>query len=199
MGPTDPAMLTSHTRAERERLAILLTELTPAQWDADSLCAHWRIRDVAAHLTMPYRTKGLAMVRGMVRAGMNFNRFAEREAREAANAMSGDDLAELLGANADNRWAPPGGGATGALSHDVIHGLDITEPLGLPPAPSERIALVISSASDRQLKYFGVDLTGLRLVANDADVSAGKGPREQAMTAKELLLTITGRRKLSRA
>ena len=31
-----------------------------------------------------------------------------------------------------HRWTPPGGGQMGALTHVVIHGLDITVPLGVP-------------------------------------------------------------------
>jgi hypothetical protein len=35
---------------ERRSLADLLEPLTPDQWSAPSLCAEWRIRDVAAHV-----------------------------------------------------------------------------------------------------------------------------------------------------
>ena len=35
---------------ERADLLALLRELTPAQWDAQSLCTHWRVRDVATHI-----------------------------------------------------------------------------------------------------------------------------------------------------
>jgi hypothetical protein len=88
----------------------------------------------------------------------------------------------------------PGGGAAGALSHDVIHGLDVTEALGLPAAPADRIALALASAGPRQLKYFGVDLNGRRLTATDADVSVGEGAVAEPMTAREILLVVTGRR-----
>lgn len=35
--------------AERTDLADLLATLTPAQWEAPSLCEDWRVRDVVAH------------------------------------------------------------------------------------------------------------------------------------------------------
>ena len=35
---------------ERADLLALLRELTPAQWDAPSLCDSWRVRDVATHI-----------------------------------------------------------------------------------------------------------------------------------------------------
>ena len=103
---------------------------------------------------------------------------------------------DFLRRNIDNPWQPPGGGAAGALSHDVIHGLDVTEPLGLPAASADRIALVLGSVTPRQLRYFGVDLSGQRLTATDADLSVGAGARARPMTAKEVLLTVTGRRPL---
>lgn len=188
--------LISETRTERERLAGLFAELTPEQWDTPSLCDGWRVCEVVAHLTMPFRTKTSGVLAGVARAGFSFTRYADRDARSTARALSADDLVDLLRRNIDHPWQPPGGGRTGALSHDVIHGLDATEPLGLPPAPADRVALVLASTSARQLKYFGVDLGGRRLDATDADVSVGEGPAVWALPAREILLVVTGRRPL---
>ena len=69
---------------------------------------------------------------GLVVAGFSFNRFADRDARSTTRSKSEAELVDLLRRNIDNPWQPPGGGAVGALSHDVIHGLDVTEALGLP-------------------------------------------------------------------
>jgi len=193
---TPTADLVSETRAERERLAGLFGDLTPEQWDAASLCDGWRVREVVAHMTMPFRTKPLKVMGGLVRARFSFNRYADRDARSAAAAMSEAELVGLLRRNIDHPWQPPGGGQAGALSHDVIHGLDVTEPLGLPPAPVERLALVLGSTRPRQLKYFGVDLGGTRLTAADSGVSIGDGPNVVEMTSKEMLLVVTGRRRL---
>lgn len=193
---TPTADLVSETRAERERLAGLFGDLTPEQWDAASLCDGWRVREVVAHMTMPFRTKPLKVMGGLVRARFSFNRYADRDARSAAATMSEAELVGLLRRNIDHPWQPPGGGQAGALSHDVIHGLDVTEPLGLPPAPVERLALVLGSTRPRQLKYFGVDLGGTRLTASDSGVSIGDGPNVVEMTSKEMLLVVTGRRRL---
>lgn len=193
---TPTADLVSETRAERERLAGLFGDLTPEQWDAASLCDGWRVREVVAHMTMPFRTKPLTVMGGLVRARFSFNRYADRDARSAAAAMSEAELVGLLRRNIDHPWQPPGGGQAGALSHDVIHGLDVTEPLGLPSPPTERLALVLGSTRPRQLKYFGVDLGGTRLTAADSGVSIGDGPNVVEMTSKEMLLVVTGRRRL---
>lgn len=179
------------TFAERRRLADLLAALTSDQWAADSLCDGWRVREVVAHMTWPFRSKPLPFLIGMVRSGFKFDRYADRAARRDTSTMTDAELLASLRDNITHPWRPPGGGDTGALSHDVIHGLDFTEPLGLPPAPPDRIALVLASSSRRSLDYFGTKLDR-RYVATDADITLGSG-RDEPMTAREILLTVTGR------
>lgn len=195
MQPQQPDLI-HHTRAERTRLVDILGGLETAQWDADSLCDGWRVREVVAHMTMPFRLSLPGFFAGMVRSRMSFDRFADRDARVATRDSSDADLLALLRANVDHPWTPPGGGKVGALSHDVIHGLDITVPLGLPGPPPSRIALVLASAGPRNLKHFGVELDGARLIATDAEASIGDGASHR-MTAEEVLLVVTGRRALS--
>ena len=114
-----------------------------------------------------------------------FNEMADRVARRDAAAMSPADLAGALRSNIGHPWKPPGGGFTGALAHDLIHGLDITVPLGLDrPVPEERLRLVLpGSLTDRSVKFFGTDLDGIELRAQrhglDARLrhAAGQAPR----------------------
>ncbi len=190
---TDPA---SHVRAERERLAGLLSGLQDEEWDSPSLCRGWRVREVVAHVTMPFRTSLPSLAAGLAAAGFSFNRYADRAARRDAARIPGAELLAVLRANVANPWQPPGGGPAGALSHDTIHGLDITEPLGLPSPPVERVAMVLANATPRSLSYFGVDLAGIQLRGTDADVRIGAGEPVE-MPVKDILLTITGRRPLS--
>lgn len=193
---TEADHLTTETYAERERLVTLLADLDPDQWAAPSLCEGWRVREVVAHLTMPFRTNPPRLLAGLVRSGLSFNRFADRDARAVTATMSDAAILELLRKNIRHPWRPPGAGQAAALSHDVIHGLDITEPLGVPGPPPTRIARVLEHAGPRNLRYFGVDLTGHRLVADDAKVSIGEGTPHQ-MRAKDILLVVTGRRDLT--
>ncbi len=54
---------------ERLSLADLLDELSPGQWAASSLCARWRVRDVAAHVAMtPTAPTTPTLLRALVRA-----------------------------------------------------------------------------------------------------------------------------------
>jgi Mycothiol maleylpyruvate isomerase N-terminal domain len=41
--------------AQRAELASMLGELAPREWDELTLCAGWRVREVVAHITMPFR------------------------------------------------------------------------------------------------------------------------------------------------
>jgi uncharacterized protein (TIGR03083 family) len=186
------------TYAERARLVRLLEQLEPGQWGSSSLCTGWQVREVVAHMTMPFRTRPLRLLVGLARARFSFDRYADRAAHADTAATSDDDLLAQLRDNIRNPWKPPGGGAVGALSHDLIHGLDITEPLGLPAPPTERIALVLQNTTPRGMKYFGVNLHGARLVATDADVAIGEG-NPVRMPVKDVLLVVTGRRPLSDA
>ena len=187
--------LSAATFAERERLVSILEDLTPEQWASPSLCEGWRVREVVAHITTAYRMTTRQFLGGMLRHGFNFNRYADHAARSDTAQLSDAELLGILRDNVRHPWQPRGGGQAGALSHDVIHGLDITEPLGLSAAPADRIALVFADSEPRNWKYFGVDLTGVRLVATDTDVAVGDGEPVH-LPAKDILLRLTGRRPL---
>ncbi len=198
MPDTDAEALFAATVAERRRLLGVLEDLGTADWDEASLCAGWRVREVVAHMSMAYRYSGWAVLRGVLGARGSFNRFADRAARADAAAMSIDEMLQSLASNVESPWQPPGGGQAGALSHDVIHGLDITEPLGLLPPPLSTIRHVLESSAQRNLKYFGVDLTGVRLDATDTDWHLGEGTPIQ-LTAKGVLLTAAARKPIRSA
>jgi uncharacterized protein (TIGR03083 family) len=189
--------LQAQTYAERERLTALLLGLTEQQWANPSLCVGWRVREVVAHITMPFRTSMPRFVAGLVTARFSFNRYADGVARRDGACMDTGELLSSLRDNIRHPWQPPGGGSAAALSHDVIHGLDITEPLGLPSAPPQRIATVLAHSRPRAIAYFGIDLTGLELRAADADFQLGAGTVVE-LPIKEILLTVTGRRPIPR-
>jgi uncharacterized protein (TIGR03083 family) len=129
----------------------------------------------------------------LAKARGNFNRMADRSARHDAARMSPEQLLAELRANITHPWTPPGGGPQGALSHDVIHGLDITVGLGLDRRPPpERVALVLDGLRPKNVAYFGTDLAGVSLQATDLDWSYGAGTPVRG-PAQDLLLVICGR------
>ena len=180
--------------AQRADLASALGELAPGEWDELTLCAGWRVREVVAHITMPFRLGRGRFALELAKSRGRFNEMADRVARHDAAAMSAAELAGAVSSNAGHPWKPPGGGYTGALAHDLIHGLDITVPLGLArPVPEERLRLVLpDSLTDRSVTFFGVDLDGIELRAEDMDWTLGSGaPLKGA--ASDLLLVLSGR------
>lgn len=180
--------------AERGEQADLLAGLRPEQWDAATLCEGWRVREVIAHTTMPFRTSLGRFALEMAKARGNFDRMADRSARRDAAELSSEQLVASLRDNVAHPWSPPGGGVRGALSHDVIHGLDITVGLGLSRrVPPERVAMVLAGMRPRNIAYFGTDLAGVELRATDLDWSHGTGTPVRGL-AQDLLLAVCGRR-----
>src|SRR5580700_9738202 len=136
--------------AQRGELAAVLDGLQTSVWDEPTLCTGWRVREVVAHITMPFRYNGRRFVLELAKSRGRFNEMADRLARRDAARMAPAELAEAVRSNIGHPWRPPGGGFEGALAHDVIHGLDITVPLGLAFAvPEERLRRVMPvSATD---------------------------------------------------
>ena len=113
-------------------------------------------------------------------------------ARDAALPVA--DHLDALRSPLLHAWQPPGGGAAGALSHAVIHSLDVTVALDRPrgrtgrgrdrrPRPAHR----------RQRRHgSGVDLTDVRLEATDTDWSWGSGELVRADSGR-LVALLSGR------
>jgi uncharacterized protein (TIGR03083 family) len=178
---------------ERAELAEVLAGLGEDEWDKATLCAGWRVRELVAHITLPYRLSVPRFLAGMVRSGGRFNRYADRQARQDAVDLTPAQLVECLRQNVNHRWKPPGDGYEGALSHDVIHGLDLTVALGIDrQVPIERLRIVFDAMRPHHAKYFGVDLTGVQLQATDLNWTYGTGTPLTG-TAQDLLLVISGR------
>ncbi|HEX9519402.1 MAG TPA: maleylpyruvate isomerase family mycothiol-dependent enzyme [Streptosporangiaceae bacterium] len=181
--------------AERRDLARVLSDLPASAWDAETLCAGWRVREVVAHMTMPFRYSAARFAAELARSGGRFNAMSDRIARRDAAAVSAADLLSILQDNATNPWKPPGGGYLGALTHDVIHGLDITVPLGIGRrVPADRLRAVLDAiAAPKARKHFGTDLSGVRLRAEDIDWASGSG-QQLSGTAQDLALVLCGRK-----
>ena len=181
--------------AQRGDLARLLATLPAASWDSPSLCDGWRVREVVAHITMPFRYSGLRFMLELAKSRGNVNAMADRTARRDAAALSAAELADAVQSNVNHPWQPPGGGQLGALTHDVIHSLDITEGLKLGVrVPAERLAVVLPNlVTPQSLKFFGTDLSGMQLRATDTGWVFGSG-RPVTGTAQELALLLCGRK-----
>ena len=180
--------------AQRRAFGDVLEGLPESDWNAPSLCSGWRVREVVAHMTMPFRYPAPRFLGEMVRSRGNFARMADRVARRDARAPIGT-LLDGWRTNENHPWKPPGGGLKGALTHDLVHGLDITIPLGIEHPVSEQALRVVldSATTPRSLKHFGVDVTAMRFEADDLDWAFGDGEPLRGR-ARHLLMVLMDRR-----
>jgi len=186
---TDPQSWVAPTY---DGLADLLESASPEIWDAASLCEKWQVRHVVAHVTMPARLTAEQFGAEMAAAGGDFGVLSNTvAARDAALPVA--DLLAALRSPALHAWQPPGGGAAGALSHAVIHSLDVTVALDRPAvAPPDAVAAVLDQLVAAGGGWFGVDLTGVRLEAEDTGRSWGSGQVVRADSGR-LVALLSGR------
>jgi uncharacterized protein (TIGR03083 family) len=177
---------------ERASLADLFDSLNEQEWETPSLCAGWRVRDVAAHLTLAQMGLLPAMV-AAARAGGNFNRMIHDTAVRQAR-LPVREYAPRLRAMVGSRRKAPGVSYLEPLIDVLVHGQDIAIPLGrLRSVPTE----AAMAAADRVWPDLfpwraGRKLNGVRLAATDCSWSAGDGILVEGPIAAILLL-LTGR------
>jgi uncharacterized protein (TIGR03083 family) len=190
---TDDARLQPAVAAEFASLADLLAAISGAQWDTPSMCEGWRIREVVAHMTMAARYSQEEFMTELQRCEFDFTRLSNEVASRDASRPA-DELIASLRSGVMARWTPPGGGYHGALNHVVIHGLDVTVPLGASRcSPDETIRVVLEDLTAGGVHaHFGTVINGRRLQASDLDWSHGSGQVLRA-TAADLALALCGR------
>lgn len=153
---------------ERDRLVAELRGLDRDQWAAASLCQGWSLRDLTAHLLMPYELTVTALLPRIVLAGFNFDRLADRWARR--DRRTGPELVDALATTTAEAFAVPGAGELAPLAHLVTHAQDVRAPLGLAPVCDPTAAVQVLNDITRGPHSVGDHvLTGVRLVATDTD------------------------------
>ena len=179
-------------RDERADLAAFLATLSPQQWQAPTLCAGWRVRDVVAHVIgydeLDMRGLLAHALHGRLRPGrVNAITLA------AYSTQSPEQLLALLKAHLQPRGLPAALGGRVALAEGLIHHQDIRRALGAPRAippgrllPALRIALIAPDIGGPWR------IRGVRLVATDLRFAAGVGPQVRG-AAEALLMAIAGR------
>jgi uncharacterized protein (TIGR03083 family) len=184
------------TDRERSSLADLLDDLRAEEWDTPSLCAGWRVREVAAHLALSHTGPGAALA-AMVRARGSFDRMVRDTALRHAAAPPAQLTGEIR-AMVGSRRRAPGITHLEPLLDVLVHGQDIAIPLGRTrPVPPDAAAAAatrvwkmpwpLSTAFSPRRR-----LRGLELVATDADWRAGAGARVDGPIGA-LLLLLTAR------
>lgn len=178
---------------QRRVLADLLDGLDGDGWERPSLCAAWRIRDVAAHVALTPRSPGAVTIlaRGL-RARGDFDALNRDLAVEHAARIP--DLVAALRADAGNRRRPAITTPANLVFDTIVHVQDVAVPLGLRVEPPVEAAVAGAERVWRMGWPFHARrrLRGLHLRATDAEWSAGEGAEIRG-PVRALLLLLTGR------
>ncbi|RKQ35043.1 maleylpyruvate isomerase family mycothiol-dependent enzyme [Kocuria tytonis] len=182
----------------RERAALIgdLRGLGPHDWDVESACRGWRIRDVVAHLVDTAATTPAAFLTGMVRAGFDFDRQNELGV-ERYRGKRPEELISLLVQVRGRTSGPPRFMAPLAtrLVEEIVHGEDVRRPLGLHKKyPPEDIKTAIKYQVATSARFGGAreKLAGITLVAEDIAWTHGNGSLVSG-PALEILMLVCGR------
>lgn len=182
---------------QRASLADLLAGLSPEEWEAPTRCGDWRVRDVAAHLTIAARLTHRAVVAEFVRARGNFDRMIHDSAVREAELPVAEIVANLRSIIGSRRLAPTTSPREPLLDI-LVHGQDIALALGrtreMPPDAARDAA---DRAWTMRVPPRPWPLPKARLVATDITWTRGAGEEVRAPIAA-LLLLVTGRPEAAR-
>lgn len=133
-------------RDERVDLAAFLATLSPQQWQAPTLCAGWRVRDVVAHVISYDNLSARSL---LVLAAQGRFRLSQVNAAALAkyDTHSTEQLLSLLAGNLQPKGQPAALGGLAGLVETLIHHQDIRRALAQPRAiPAERLAPALRTA-----------------------------------------------------
>ncbi|MEV4125785.1 maleylpyruvate isomerase family mycothiol-dependent enzyme [Nocardia sp. NPDC049707] len=178
--------------AERAVLADDLGQLDDGQWRQQSLCGHWVVEEVVAHLTATASTGRLRWLSSVLGARFDFDKHNNRQLAEHRGATPAETL-ERFRAIVTSTTAASGHTAAW-LGEVVVHAQDIRRPLGLPRTPSIEAATSVArfyASRDFTVPSRGA-IEGLRLEATDGLFAVGTGPLVSGTTIA-LTMAMAGR------
>ena len=178
--------------AERHALAADLRQLTPQQWDTQSLCEGRSVRDVLAHMTATAQMTAPKFFAKLAGSGFKFDAMTDAEIARRTSGTPAEGLAAFE-READTSTHPPGPADTW-LGETLVHAEDIRRPLGIAHEYPTGAVLRVADFYKRSNLLIGAKarIIGLTLRATDADWTTGTGP-EVSGPALALVLAMTGR------
>lgn len=178
--------------AERAHLVELLETRGSDQWSADTLCSAWSVEEVVAHLSAAANTGRWAWIRSIVAAGFNADRHNAR-LLDRFRGRSPEETLEVF-RSCITATIVPTKDYPAFLGEVIVHSQDIARPLGLTLTPAS--GAVLEVARFYAAKDFAVNsstlVTGLTLVADDADFRVGSGPAVRGRLL-DLVMAMAGR------
>ena len=179
--------------AQRHRLIGVLDDLSDEQWNGQSLCERWRVRDVVGHMVSILDIPTGRFLWRSIRA-RSFDDYSAAVATDYGSQDPGQLLAEYRQL-ANRQFAPPIVGPIAPLTDVLVHTRDIERPLGLSATllPEGLRAALDYCCGGRAYGFVpGKRTKGLRFEATDVDWSAGEGALVSG-PAEAILLAATNR------
>lgn len=183
---------------EEQRLAIadLLDGLTARGCETPSLCAGWRVRDVAAHVSLvALPPSPSTLLVDLIRARGNPHQLNTNASLRRAE-RSPEQLIADLRQHASSRKVPVVSDQRNVLFDVLVHAQDIAIPLDVDlPMPVDAAATGATRVWSMGWPFRARRrLSGLRLTATDVDWATGSGTDVHG-PIRALLLLLTGRTK----
>ena len=179
-----------------ERRATLATfeALAPEQWQVQSLCGAWTVRQVLGHLVVATDPRLRHFLVPVLRAFGSFDKANDRLARAEAERPV-DELLARYRERYTNQLSPPMLPLNASYGDAMLHNLDVRIPLGMPAdRPPDRWAPVLDILVRPRATaaFLPRGRPKLRWVGTDHDWSHGEGPEVRG-TMADLALAASAR------
>lgn len=195
MRGVDSDEIWGHIDLERGFLADLLESLSPEDWQRQSVCEDWTVRDVGAHVAMA-ESRVRDLVWPAIRSGFRYNAMVSYAALH--NPASHEEIVATIRGFAGSRRTAPFISELEPLLDVMVHVQDVCLPLGIERRIPTEVAAVTAT---RMLALRGPMRlwrapSRVRLVATDTEWTYGEGQVVEA-TMQAILLGLTGRQPLT--
>lgn len=199
-GLTDSDEVWGRVAEQRCVLADGLADLGDDEWVAASACEGWTNHNVLAHLVWLAELSIPRMLLDVSAASIRHRcgpiTAIAPIAVDVARGTPPDGLRDRLRAASDGRFVPPSAPPEVALAEVVVHGMDITRPLGRPDLGSAEVIDRVTGSIRRFHKVYGTsrEVRDATFVSTDTGwTSAGPGDRRIEAPSADLLLWAAGR------
>lgn len=195
----DEELVWRYVKQSRVSLIAYLETLSPEQWNQQSLCDGWKVRDVLAHLILEYHYDAKRSLKDIVLSGLSINRFMKYTA-VSLGAKPTAELIAMFRHMVDEQVKPAAIPEINVLVELMIHEQDIRIPLlHVSPMDHDYLRLVFKHWQPRNFNL-GEKITGLAGRVNglgftltDLKMSVGDGT-EVIGTAQNVLMAVAGRK-----
>jgi uncharacterized protein (TIGR03083 family) len=183
--------------AELKSISEYLHGLDEADWDRESLCDGWRVRDVVSHMCVGYTTPMPSMFVKIAKRGFNIPRASNDESIAFGSSHTPEEILTVfdeIHTNDIRRGIAKVIKPNEGLVDHLIHHQDVRRPLGQPRVvPEDRLVAALEVVPGLG-GFVGAKkrVAGLRLVADDVGWSHGDGP-EVTGPGEAILLVSSGR------